>query len=141
MSTTAIPFKIDIPDKVLGRIRAHVIAYPWDAMINMPGWEAGINLGYMRELCAYWVSEYDWREYEAALNTFDHFKASIDGMDVHYIHEKGSGDHINILTILPSVFDFESGTAASKINDLPVTTFSLNGATRSPDARCCSMSA
>lgn len=85
------PFTIDVPDDVLNRIRASVIAYPWDAMVNMPGWEPGANLEYMRELCAYWISDYDWREHEAALNRFDQFTAPINDVNVHYIYEKGSG--------------------------------------------------
>jgi len=85
------PFKIDVPDETLAHIRQRVIDYPWDAMADLPGWEPGANLDYMKELCAYWVSDFDWRAQESTLNQFDHFKTPIDGMDIHFIHEKGSG--------------------------------------------------
>jgi len=45
----------------------------------------------MRELCAYWLDEYDWRTHEAAINRFSHFVAPVEGIDLHFIHEKGSG--------------------------------------------------
>ena len=85
------PFRIEVPDKVLDRIRARVAEYPWHEMPDDGGWAYGTNLDYMRELCAYWLDEYDWRTHEAAINRFSHFIAPVDGIDLHFIHEKGSG--------------------------------------------------
>ena len=85
------PFRIEVPDKVLDRIRARVAEYPWHEMPDDGGWAYGTNLGYMRELCAYWLDEYDWRIHEAAINRFSHFIAPVDGIDLHFIQEKGSG--------------------------------------------------
>ena len=55
------------------------------------GWAYGANLEYMKELCAYWLDEFDWRVQEAAINRFAHFIAPVDGIDLHFVHEKGSG--------------------------------------------------
>lgn len=88
---TIRPFQIAIPDEILEQIRARVAAYPWADMANFGGWEYGTNLDYMRELCAYWVKDFDWRSQEAALNQFPQFTTSVDGLDLHFIHEKGSG--------------------------------------------------
>jgi microsomal epoxide hydrolase len=88
---TPSPFTIDVPDAALEDIRARVASFPWHEMPIDGGWDYGANLDYMRELCTYWVEAYDWRVQEAALNTFDHFKAPVDGIDIHYIHERGSG--------------------------------------------------
>ena len=85
------PFELAVPDETLERIRAKVAAYPWDDMPKLDGWMYGANLDYMKELCAYWLDEFDWRAQEAEINRFDHFTAPIDGLDVHFIHEKGSG--------------------------------------------------
>nr|MCH9675379.1 epoxide hydrolase [Gammaproteobacteria bacterium] len=41
----------------------------------------------------YWVEEYDWRIHEAEINRFAHFKVDVDGIDTHFIHEKGSGSN------------------------------------------------
>ncbi len=89
--STITPFKIHVPDETLADIRARVAAFPWHEMPDDGGWEYGANLDYMKELCAYWVDEYDWRKHEAELNRFQHFKAPVDGIDLHFIHEKGSG--------------------------------------------------
>jgi len=55
------------------------------------GWEYGTNLPYMQSLCDYWVKEFDWRKQESQINRFSHFKVPVDGIDIHFIHEKGSG--------------------------------------------------
>jgi microsomal epoxide hydrolase len=89
--STITPFKIHVPDETLADIRARVAAFPWHEMPDDGGWEYGANLDYMKELCAYWVVEYDWRKHEAELNRFQHFKAPVDGIDLHFIREKGSG--------------------------------------------------
>lgn len=90
---TITPFKIHVPEETLAGIRARVAAFPWHEMPDDGGWEYGANLDYMKELCAYWVDEYDWRVHEAELNRFQHLKAPVDGINLHFIHEKGSGDN------------------------------------------------
>ncbi len=36
----------------------------------------------------YWLAEYDWREQERRLNAFDQFTTDIDGVRVHFIHQR-----------------------------------------------------
>ena len=85
------PFKIDVPAEMLDAIRKKVIAFPWHEMPDDGGWEYGTNLKYMKEFCDYWVNGFDWRKQETRLNQFTHFKSPIDGIDIHFIYEKGSG--------------------------------------------------
>lgn len=85
------PFRIDVPDKTLDWIRTRVAEYPWHEMPDDGGWAYGTNLDYMKELCAYWLDEFDWRPNEAVINRFSHFIAPVGGIDLHFIHEKGSG--------------------------------------------------
>jgi len=85
------PFCIDVADATLQQIHARVTQYPWHEMPDDGGWEYGTNLDYLKQFCAYWVDEYDWRKHEAELNRLAHFKAEVDGIDLHFIHEPGSG--------------------------------------------------
>ncbi len=48
----------------------------------------GIPLEYTRQLAEYWANDYDWRSREAALNRFDQFVTEIDGLDIHFIHQR-----------------------------------------------------
>ena len=85
------PFIVDIADETLDAVREKVAAYPWHEMPDDGGWGYGTNLDYMKELAEYWVNDYDWRKHETALNEFPQFKAEVDGIDMHFIHEIGSG--------------------------------------------------
>ena len=85
------PFRIDVPDQTLEQIRTQVADYPWHEMPDDGGWAYGTPLGYMKELCAYWINEFDWRKQEAAINRFSHFIAPVEGIDLHFIQEKGDG--------------------------------------------------
>ena len=85
------PFHIDVPDETLNHIQTRVAEFPWHEMPDDGGWEYGANLDYMREFCTYWLDEYDWRSHEATINRFSHYIAPVQGIDLHFIHEKGSG--------------------------------------------------
>jgi len=85
------PFRIDVADATLMHIRNRVAQFPWHEMPDDGGWDYGTNLDYLREFCAYWVDDYDWRKHEAELNRFAHYRAGVDDIDLHFIHEPGSG--------------------------------------------------
>ncbi len=93
------PFSVDVPNETIEVIRSRVEAYPWHEMPDDGGWNYGTNLNYLKEFCDYWVNEFDWRKQEAEINNFSHFKAPVNGIDLHFIHEKGSGDNPKPLII------------------------------------------
>ncbi len=85
------PFHFEVPDEKLKQIHQRVADYPWHEMPDDGGWDYGTNLDYMKVFCAYWINDYDFRKHEAKINSFSHFKVKVGGIDLHYIHEKGSG--------------------------------------------------
>ena len=87
----ATPFKIEIPDSVLDDLKARLERTRWPDELPGVGWEYGSNMDYIKELVEYWKNDFDWRKQEALINSFSHFKAPVDGRDVHFIHEKGKG--------------------------------------------------
>jgi pimeloyl-ACP methyl ester carboxylesterase len=86
-------FQIDIHQSVLDDLKSRLAKTRWTDEIENSNWAYGTNKTYLRELCNYWQRDFDWREQEQYLNSFHHFKATIDGEGVHYIHQKGKGDH------------------------------------------------
>ena len=84
-------FEFSIPDDELNRILSRVADFPWHEMPDDGGWDYGANLDYMKELCKYWVNDFDWRAQERKINSFNHHKMHIKGIDMHYIREEGSG--------------------------------------------------
>ena len=87
----ATPFKIEVPDSVLDDLRARLERTRWPDELPGVGWEYGSNMDYIKELVEYWKNDFDWRKQETLINGFSHFKAPVDGRQVHFIHEKGKG--------------------------------------------------
>ena len=85
------PFKVKIPDEIIQNINSKVKNYSWHEMPDDGGWDYGTNLDYMKEFSKYWLENYNWRETEKKINRFKNFKCNIDNIDIHFIHEKGSG--------------------------------------------------
>jgi len=86
-------FQVDISEEILQNIYTKVKNYSWHEMPDDGGWDYGTNLDYMKEFADYWVNKFDWRKTEEKINKFKNFKSNIDGIDIHFIHEKGSGSN------------------------------------------------
>ena len=71
-------FKLAISEKTLNEIYARVQRYPWQALPDNSGWDLGTDTAYLKELCHYWVSDFDWYRHENEINRFDNFVAQID---------------------------------------------------------------
>ena len=84
-------FKIDVCQKDLNFIYKKVSEYPWHEMPSDGGWQFGANIDFMKDLCKYWVKQFDWKRQEDKINLFDNFTAEVDGIEVHFIYERGSG--------------------------------------------------
>jgi len=84
------PFTIDIPDADLDDLRQRLRNTRWPDAELVADWSQGVPLAYVQDVCRYWADEYDWRASESALNRFDQFLTEIDGVDIHFIHQRSS---------------------------------------------------
>jgi Epoxide hydrolase N terminus len=64
------PFRIDVPQADLDDLADRLARTRWPDELPGTGWEAGVPLGYLKDLAAYWRTGYDWRAHEARLNEF-----------------------------------------------------------------------
>ena len=85
-------FNIDVPEDVIQKIYTRVKEYPWHEMPDDGGWSYGTNLNYMKDFCDYWINKFNWREQERKINKFHHYTSLVDDINIHFIHEKGSGN-------------------------------------------------
>jgi len=81
-------FEIRVSDDVLDDLRERLARTRFPDQLEGAGWSYGTELGYLRELVAYWRDEYDWRVHERALNRFDHYKTRVRDLDIHFIHQR-----------------------------------------------------
>ena len=94
------PFRVDIKEDVLTDLRERLKRTRWPDEIPGSGWDYGSNLAYVKELVDYWIEEFDWRKQEEVINGYSQFIDEVDGLDVHYIHERGKGpDPLPLLLI------------------------------------------
>jgi pimeloyl-ACP methyl ester carboxylesterase len=101
------PFRIEVPDDVLADLNERIRRTRWPDPAPGPAWEQGTDLAYLRELLAYWADGFDWRAQERALNAFDHFRADLDGLRIHFVHQRardGNGIPLILNHGWPSTF-------------------------------------
>ncbi|MBK7951201.1 MAG: epoxide hydrolase [Deltaproteobacteria bacterium] len=82
------PFTIEIPQAQLDDLKERLARTRWAEKETVSDWSQGIPQAYLKEVCEYWATKYDWRERERQLNRFPQFKTKIDGLDIHFIHVK-----------------------------------------------------
>ena len=84
-------FHIHVEEEVLNDLRDRLGHIRWPDQMDGSGWEQGTELGYLQSLVAYWRDSFDWRAQEAELNRSAQFRAKVDGLSIHFIHERGVG--------------------------------------------------
>jgi len=85
------PFSISIPDQTLTDLRDRLARTRFAPEFANARWEYGTSGGYLKELIDYWRDRYDWRSVERDMNAFSHYKTSIEGVPIHFLHEPGKG--------------------------------------------------
>ena len=85
------PFRVNVSEDIIKEINNKVQKYPWHEMPDDGGWNYGTNLDYMKEISNYWVNKFNQKKHEEKINKFSNFTTEVDGINIHYIIEKGSG--------------------------------------------------
>lgn len=84
-------FTIAIPEAQVEDLRARLRNSRWAPEIGNDDWGLGVSGAYLRDLAAYWADGFDWREQERRLNRYPHYRVTIDGVPIHFIHVRGKG--------------------------------------------------
>ncbi|MGC2492086.1 epoxide hydrolase family protein [Candidatus Binatus sp.] len=104
------PFRVEVPVEVLADLRARLSSARFPDEVPDTGWEYGTNLAYLKELIEYWRTRYDWRAQQRQINRFAQFKVNVDGLGIHFIHEKGKGPNPKPLLLIHgwpgSIYEF-----------------------------------
>jgi len=62
---------------------------------------------YLRDFLRFWATEFDWEVQQQTLNSLNHYEASVDGLRIHFVHERavgGGGMPLLLLHGWPSCF-------------------------------------
>ncbi len=93
-------FKVNFTEKEIYLVYQKIKNYPWNTMPDLGGWEHGTNKKYLKELCDYWVSKFDWHKHEKLINNFENFITNVEGIDIHFIKKKGSNPNSTPLLLM-----------------------------------------
>jgi len=85
------PFHVNVPNEILDDLAMRLKSTRWPDELPNSGWDYGANRAYIKGLLDYWGSEFNWRIQEEAMNGFRNFRANINGLNIHFIHERGKG--------------------------------------------------
>ena len=86
-------FRIHIAKEVLDDLKYRLDHVRWPDQLKDSGWERGTEIGYLQSLVSYWRDHFDWRAQEQELNRYSQFHCNVDGIDVHFVHERGKGSN------------------------------------------------
>ena len=149
MTAEVEPFEIRVDDSVLEDLHDRLSRTRFPDQIGGSGWEYGIPVGYLRELVGYWLDRYDWRAEEARLNQLDHFRTTVDGQSIHFLHARSGhpdafplllthgwpGSFVEFLEVIPRLAQPEAfGGDSTDAFDLVVPSlpgYGFSGPTRS----------
>lgn len=85
------PFQIAIPQEILDDLHQRLARTRWPDEVHDAGWRYGANLAYMKDLANYWLTQFDWRAQEQRINSFSNYQTTLDGLRIHFVHERGKG--------------------------------------------------
>lgn len=85
-TTEITPFRIDIPQAELDELNLKLAHTRLPVALPGDDWVTGTPVAYLRELIDYWLTGYDWRAAERALNEHPQFTTLIDGQNIHFLH-------------------------------------------------------
>ncbi|MFA5910420.1 MAG: epoxide hydrolase family protein [Vicinamibacterales bacterium] len=84
------PFSIRVSDASLADLKKRLDLTRLPEPLQGPGWTHGTDIGYLRELVAYWKTGFNWRDQERRLNQFEQFTTTIDGLRIHFLHRRAA---------------------------------------------------
>jgi pimeloyl-ACP methyl ester carboxylesterase len=84
--TAIAPFRLAVSDAEIADLRSRLEGARWPDQLPESGWDYGADGDYLRRLCKYWRTSFDWRAFEARFNRFPHYVADADGQRLHFYH-------------------------------------------------------
>ena len=90
MSDDITPYRIDVDRSQLDDLRTRLERTRWPEAQTVTDWSQGVPLDYLRDLCGYWATGYDWDDRQAKLNSLPQYRTVIDGLGFHFAHVRAA---------------------------------------------------
>ncbi len=93
MAETLQPYYVRVADEIVSDLRRRLDQTRWPDAVEHVGWEYGMPLNVLRQIVDYWRTQFDWRAQERYINSFANYRIDLNGIGVHFVHERGRGPH------------------------------------------------
>ncbi|KAJ4245815.1 hypothetical protein NW762_013939 [Fusarium torreyae] len=95
------PFKVDLSQyvpRMLNLVKNTKL--PETSLYDSLGDTAGIDLKILKQLQREWLENFDWKIEEDDMNSYDHFTTNIEGLKIHFIHQRSKNPNAIPLLLL-----------------------------------------
>jgi epoxide hydrolase len=99
-SEAIVPYRINVADATLKDVKERLAKTRFPSEIDSSGWDYGTNLAYLKALVTYWRTTFNWREQERRLNQLPQFTTTIDGVPIHFVHQRSSNPNATPLVMI-----------------------------------------
>ena len=82
-------FDINYSDNIINDIKEKISNFNWENLPDFSNWDLGVNKEVLRDICNHWITNYSWKKEEKKLNSFNHYSAEVDDLNIHFVYEKG----------------------------------------------------
>ena len=89
-NTAINAFEIQVSDQQIDDLKLRLSLRRLPDQITNTSWEYGTDVAYLDQLLDYWEHDFDWPAQQAKLNQFDQFTTEIEGLDLHFIHQRSA---------------------------------------------------
>lgn len=98
----------EFSEKQVQQLRDKITPTVWPNELEIDyGWTLGAPTWAVQPLVEKWANDFDWNEPRAEMNRWNHYRMKVDGLLIHYVHERSShSDAIPIVLLhgWPSTF-------------------------------------
>jgi epoxide hydrolase len=95
-----VRFRINVPEAALRDLRTRLANTRFPDTLPGDAWESGTDPVYLKSLVEYWRTRFDWRAQERRLNQLPQFTTAIDGVTVHFVHQRSSHPDARALVLI-----------------------------------------
>ncbi|CAN9248993.1 unnamed protein product [Alternaria alternata] len=90
MSSEIKPFDSAIPQPEVDRLFRKLAdtRLPTQPIVPDAGEDYGPSLEWVQTLYNHWLNKFDWRRAQKQINKWNHFTTEIEGLKIHFIHQK-----------------------------------------------------
>jgi pimeloyl-ACP methyl ester carboxylesterase len=84
-------FEVAVPAADVEDLRERLRRTRWAEDFGNADWRYGVERGWLEEMVRYWRDDYDWRTAEREINRLAHFRVTVEGVPLHFVHLRGKG--------------------------------------------------